>query len=188
MEFGETVLEIKGNKEQNLSWEGYGFNVTIPEGAVGKGVTVQLAVKALLSSQFDLPDDVHLVSAFYLVSASQPLRKEVLLHVSHFASVDSEEEASDYAFLVGKHCQEAFPYTFKFMGGNVLPHFQHATISMKEFSYTCIGLIYKGNERAKKVYDFRYYLTHVQPHEWVVSYVVTNWLSPKFEVRVDGSI
>ena len=179
---GKTELKIKGNKEQNLAWEGYGFNVTIPEGAVDKDVTVQLEVKAFFTDRFDLPDDVHLVSALYSVCPSQPFQKEVLLHISHFASIDSEEEASNYAFLVGTSSQESLSYNFKFKDGIFLPHFQQATISMREFS--SLGAVHEGPRHPSRLYDFHYYLTHVQPHEWVVSYYVTHQLSSSLKVNV----
>ena len=110
---GETVLEITGSEQQKLSWDGYGFHLSVPDVAVPSDVTISLAVKAIISGQFQLPDDTHLVSSIYWVSASRLFDKEVSVHLEHCGIIDSEEEAYNYKFIVGKCSQKNLPYRFR---------------------------------------------------------------------------
>ena len=142
MECGETVLEVIGEKQQQLSWKAYGFHLTIPDGAVPSDVTISVAVKAIMSGQFELPQDTHLVSAIYWVSASEKFHKKVSVHIQHCAIIGSKEEASNYKFIVGKCSQESLPYTFKILDGVFSPHSHLATITVKQFSF--FAAIFQG--------------------------------------------
>ena len=168
--YGETVLEITGSRYQKVTWKEYGFQVTIPEGAVSKDTTVHLAVKAILSGQFKLPDDACLVSDIYWVSASDSFFKAVSVHIQHCAIINSEEEASNYKFILGRCTQKDRPYTFTVKEGIFTPHSQLATISVKQFSiFGVIGS--KGKTRA--MYTSHYYFQKVQPTEWKFMFLVT---------------
>ena len=184
MECGETVLEVTGNCQQKLSWQGYGFHVTVPEGAVPSDVTIHLAVKAIVSGQFELPDDTYLVSAIYWVSSSQRFQKEVSVHLNHCASIGSVEEASNYKFIVGKCSQKALPYTFKIKDGMFPPQSQLATISVKEFSF--FGAIFRGRRRPKLMYASHYYLRQVEPCKWEANFLVALGLPSQVQVRYNG--
>ena len=180
-ECGETVLEIIGDKEQKLSWEGYGFHITVPDGAVSSDVTISLAVKCILSGQFELPDDAHLVSAIYWVSASEKFLKEVSVHVQHCAIINSEEEVSHYKFIVGKCSQQTLPYSFKILNGVFSPKSRLATISVKQFSFfAAIFWGWFGN--SKCCYTSHYYLRHHpdRPTSWQFLFMLTpslpSWL------------
>ena len=96
-----------------MSWDDYGFHLSVPDGAVSNDVTVSLPVKAILSGQFQLPEDTHLVSTIYWVSASQAFDKEVSVHLAHCGIISSEVEASNYKFIVGRCSQKDLPYKFK---------------------------------------------------------------------------
>ena len=139
---GETVLEVIGSRYQKVSWKRYGFQVTIPEGAVFKDATVHLAVKSILSGQFKLPDDACLVSDIYWVSASEKFLKAVSVHIQHCAMICSKEEASNYKFILGRCTQESRPYTFTEKDGIFTPNSQVATISVKQFSI--FAVIFRG--------------------------------------------
>ena len=180
VECGETVLEVTGNSHQKLSWEGYGFHVTVPAGAVPKDVTIHLAVKAILSGQFVLPNNTQLVSAIYWISASQKFQKKVSVHLNHCAIIGSPDEASKYKFILGKCSQKILPYTFKLKNGSFLPQSQLATISVKQFSF--LGAVYEGPEKPPLKYVSHYYLKEVNPAEWEAMLFVTVDLPPQVEV------
>ena len=180
VECGETVLEVIGNHHQKLSWESYGFHVTVPEGAVPKDVTIHLAVKAILSGQFLLPDNTQLISAIYWISASQKFQKKVSIHLNHCAIIGSVDEASQYKFILGKCSQKTLPYTFKIKNGIFLPQSQLATISVKQFSL--FGAVHEGPEKPTLTYIYHYYLKKVNPAEWEAMFLVTVDLPPQIEV------
>ena len=49
----ETVIEVTGDGHQSLSWPGHGFRLTVPAGAVPMGTTISLAVKSILTGDFE---------------------------------------------------------------------------------------------------------------------------------------
>ena len=55
--YGETVLEVVGDKPQKLEWAGYGFYIEVPEGALAADVTASVGVKVILGGQFKLPEN-----------------------------------------------------------------------------------------------------------------------------------
>ena len=139
---GQTVLEITGNEDQKVSWKDFGFHLSVPDGAVPSDVTVSLAVKAIMSGQFQLPDDTHLVSSIYWVSGSRVFDKEVSVHIEHCAVISSEEEASNYKFIVGKCSQKNLPYTFKIRDAVFSPQSRLGTINVRQFSF--FAAIFRG--------------------------------------------
>ena len=128
---GEALLEITGSKQQKVSWESHGFHLTIPEGAVPSGVTVNVAVKAILAGRFELPADAQLISPIYWVSSSETFLKKVSVHIQHCDQIVSKEEASNYKMIVGKFSQESLPYKFQIKDGIFSSGSQLATISVK---------------------------------------------------------
>ena len=169
---GETVLEVVGNQQQNVSWDGFGFDVTVPDGAVPSGITISLAVKAILAGQFKFPDNTHLVSAIYWVSASKAFCKEVSVKIQHCAIIDSEEEASNYSFVVGKCSQKDLPYTFKLVKGVFSPRSQLATISVKQFSFFGAGFIGEEEDLKRRFLAYSF-LKEVTATNWEIAFLIT---------------
>ena len=131
---GETVLEVVGDKSQKLEWPGYGFYMEVPDGALPLGVTaISVAVKAILSGHYQLPENSQLISAIYWISASEVFLKEVAVNIQHCAIIRSEEECLKFRFIIAKCSQEKLPYKFKEKEGVFNPHTQYATIKLKQF-------------------------------------------------------
>ena len=178
---GETVLEVTGSSYQNVYWKEYGFQVTVPEGAVSKDATVHLAVKAILSGQFKLPDDAFLVSDIFWVCASDKFFKAVSVHIQHCAIINSEEEASNYKFILGRCSQKSRPYTFSVKEGVIAPHSQLATISVKQFSI--FAVIFRGRGNPQLTYASHYYFRQVQPTRREFMFLVTVNLKSQRKVK-----
>ena len=174
---GQTLLEITGNKQQKVSWASHGFHLTIPKGAVPSGVTVSVAVKAILAGRFKLPEDVQLVSAIYWVSASEMFLKKVSVHIQHCARITSEEEASNYKMIVGKCSQESLPYTFQIRHGIFSPESQLAAISVKQDSFfAAVKRCLWGS--CKSQYMSHCYLSCLpdRPTSWMLRFMITQKL------------
>ena len=131
---GETVLEVVGDKPQKVEWPGYGFYIEVPEGALPPGVTASVGVKVILAGQFKLPENKQLISAIYWVSSSEVFLKEVAVNIQHCAFIQSEEQCSDFKFIIAKCSQKELPYTFKERDGLFNSHTQYAAIKLKQFS------------------------------------------------------
>ena len=167
--YGETVLEITGSCFQKVTWKDFGFQVTIPEGAISKDATVHLAVKAMMSGQFKLPDHACLVSDIFWISSSDRFLKAVSVHIQHCAIINSEEEASNYKFILGRCSQKDRPYIFTVKEGIFTPHSQLATISVKQFSF--LGVIGRRG-RTRLMYTSHYYFQQAQPTRWEFMFLV----------------
>ena len=133
--YGETVLEVVGDKSQKLEWPGYGFYIEVPDGALAPGVTASVAVKVILGGQFKLPDEnSQLISAIYWIASSVDFLKEVAVNIQHYAVITSEEQCSKFRFIVAKCSQEVLPYTFREKEGLFNAHTQYGAIKVKWFS------------------------------------------------------
>ena len=132
--YGETVLEVVGDKPQKLEWPGYGFYMEVPDGALATRVTASVGVKVILSGQFKIPENRQLISAIYWISSSEVFLKEVTVNIQHFAIITSEEQCSKFSFIIAKCSQKELPYTFREKTGSFNPHTQYGAIKLKQFS------------------------------------------------------
>ena len=132
--YKETVLEVVGDKPQKVEWPGYGFFIEIPEGAVPPGVTISVGVKVILAGQFKFPENRQLISAIYWVSSSMEFMKEVSVNIQHCAVVRSEDQCSQFKFIIAKCSQSQLPYRFREREGLFSSHTQYGAIKLKQFS------------------------------------------------------
>ena len=132
--YRETVLEVVGDKPQKVEWPGYGFFIEVPEGAVPPGVTASVGVKVILAGQFKFPENSQLISAIYWVSSSVEFVKEVAVNIQHCAVIRSEDQCSQFKFIIAKCSQKELPYKFREREGLFSSHTQYGAIKLKQFS------------------------------------------------------
>ena len=132
--YKETVLEVVGDKPQKVEWPSYGFFVEVPEGAVPPGVTVSVGVKVILAGQFKFPENRQLISAIYWISSNMEFMKEVSVNIQHCAVVRSEDQCSQFKFIIAKCSQSQLPYRFREREGLFSSHTQYGAIKLKQFS------------------------------------------------------
>ena len=132
--YKETVLEIVGDLPQKVEWPGYGFFIEVPEGAVPPGVTVSVGVKVILAGQFQFPENRQLISAIYWISSSIAFLKEVSVNIQHCAVAHSEDQCSQFKFIIAKCSQKELPYTFREREGLFNSHTPYGAIKLKQFS------------------------------------------------------
>ena len=125
----------------DLSFEGYGFKLHVPEGSLPEEVSkTQLNVRVSLSGQFQLPSNCELASAVYLVSSSNKLMKSVTVGIQHCAALSSDKQCSQLTFIHGECTQEELPYKFKEQEGGVFSlNSSYGSISVSNFSW--IGIV-----------------------------------------------
>ena len=168
----ETVLEVTGDGHQSLSWSGHGFRLTIPAGAVPTGTTISVAIKSVLSGEFELPDSCQLASAIYWIKTSQPFNKNVILHLHHCGVIESEEQCSRYKFVAGRCSQPNLPYKLVPRDGGVFTQNTHeAFISVKQFSLYAVV----SDENSELSYTGQaFYQPMEGVYVWQFAYVITN--------------
>ena len=102
-----------------------GSSLRSPDGAVPPGVTVSVGVKVILAGQFKLPENRQLISAIYWVSSSIEFIKEVSVNIQHCAVVRSEDQCSQFKFIIAKCSQSQLPYKFREREGLFSSHTQY---------------------------------------------------------------
>ena len=178
----ETVIEVTGDGHQSLSWSGHGFRLTVPAGAVPAGTTISLAVKSILTGEFELPDTFQLVSALFWIKASQPFNHNVTLHLHHCAMIESKAQCSRYKFVAGRCSQPDLPYLLKIREGGVFtPHSQEASISVKQFSFNAVVT---DDPEASNIYIGQAFYRPVEGiYAWQFEYLITRNIPSLEEVR-----
>ena len=180
--YRETVLEVVGDKPQKVEWPGYGFFIEIPEGAVPPGVTVSVGVKVILAGQFKFPENRQLISAIYWVSSSIEFIKEVSVNIQHCAVVRSEDQCSQFKFIIAKCSQSQLPYRFHEREGLFSSHTQYGAIKLKQFSLLgetapedtdtlCTAfMFYQQQSASPLMVDFHFVVVRdLEPNQQVIS-------------------
>ena len=178
----ETVLEVSDDGHQSLSWSRHGLRLTVPAGAVPAGTTVSLAIKSILSGEFNLPENCQLVSAIFWIKASQPFSRDVTLYLQHCAMIESEAQCSRYKFVAGRCSQPNLPYKLVLREGGVfIPRTHEAYISVKQFSFYAV--VCDDLEASKLFYIGQAFYQPVEGiYTWQVDYVITRYIQTLVEV------
>ena len=105
------------NSGQSFYWSGYGLKLHSPPGSLPTGVDqCVLHIYASLAGQYQLPDNVVLVSAVFWVRCDPPCRfkQKLTLEIQHCAKMTSSTKLT---FVRAVCSQESLPYTFKKLEG-----------------------------------------------------------------------
>ncbi|CAI8044649.1 hypothetical protein GBAR_LOCUS24750, partial [Geodia barretti] len=160
----QTKIEISPDQPLDYHWEGHGFKVQIPAGAIGLVTKVTTHIRASLSGEYKLPDDKVLVSEVFWLSLDPPVEtfdKKVTLALQHCASDDD----STLTFITST--QDKPPYTFLPLPGGSFSESGHGTIDVDHF--LPFGLIAR-----RKSYAFcTFYLPIEKPKTHEVHITVT---------------
>ena len=134
-----TTVEITPDQPLNFHWEGHGFKVHIPAGAIRRERgRVTLCIQASLSGDYQLPDDGVLVSGIYWLSLHPHVErfdKKVTIDIEHCASNGDDLTLS---FITAKCTQEVLPYTFKPLPGGV---FSKTKSIIQVNNFSCFAVV-----------------------------------------------
>ena len=127
------MFVINGACSQLLELEEYGFRIQVPAGAFSG--QCDIAVKAIVSGQFELPQDTELVSVLYAIAASRTLEKPLCVEIEHCVKLENEQDCKYLCFGVAMCNQDTLPYTFEVLEDGVFsPSQKFGKISRKSFS------------------------------------------------------
>ena len=96
---GQKLFHLQGDRSHSLPWEKYEFILHCPKGAVSKDTEV--AVTALVSSNFKVPKGTVLVSAVYAISVSKPLLKSLTIELQHCVDLSNTGQTGHLKFVRG---------------------------------------------------------------------------------------
>ena len=71
----QTKIEVVPDQPIDYCWEGRGFKVHIPAGAISTKGSVTACIQASLSGEYELPEDTVLVSGVYWLSLDPPVER-----------------------------------------------------------------------------------------------------------------
>ena len=111
------MFPIQGDSPQFLNWEQYGLRIIIPEGTLSPTNTCEVAVKAIVGGQFQLPKGSELISVVYAISVSKPLLKPVKLEIQHCANLVTQDHIGYLSFATASLDQPVLPYQFQLENG-----------------------------------------------------------------------
>ena len=137
----EAKIEITPGHPMTYQWEGAGFKVHIPAGAINsEHGPVAMSIHASLSGEYELPDDHVLASGVYWITLSPPVKlaEKVTISIQHSASVMD----ATLSFIHAKCTQKNLPYKFKKLPGGSFADPNVGSIQVDHFS----GFAVSGSE------------------------------------------
>ena len=139
-------------------------------------------VKVALAGQFNIPDDLQLVSCVYWLSCSQrPFLKPVTLGIEHCASLQDSSQFESLRFVVAECFQTELPYEFReFKKGTFVPLSSYGSIQVSQFSFFGIT-ISRRSSRLSQYYGALFYIQKGL-NWWHVDFVITLHLKGSLEV------
>ena len=170
--FAETSFIVPDSHSHSFEWQGHGLKLHIPEGAVPVEHTgCRVDIKAGFSGQFNIPDDLHLVSCVYWLSCSQGFVKRVTIEIEHCASLQESFQSSPLRFVAAKCSQPELPYQFKVMKGGIFgPKSSYGSIQVSQFSFFAVGIF----KRFQSLQHYCSTVYYIQKHvnKWDVDFVI----------------
>ena len=173
-----TTVDITPDQPLDFHWEGHGFKVHIPAGAIRRERgRVTLCIQASLSGDYQLPDDGVLVSGVYWLSLHPHVGrfdKKVTISLQHCASDDD----SSISFVTAKCTQETLPYTFKpLLPGGSFDVSREGTVLVDHFSAAAVSA------SSKSQYAVCSYYLPKQLHVTNIHITVTPNLNLQLQVK-----
>ena len=172
----QTQIQITPDQPLDYHWEGHGFKVYIPAGAVTRPTI--LCIQASLSGEYKLPDDGVLVSGVYWLSLYphvKSFKKKATLGLQHSASYHSDDSA--LTFITAKCTQETLPYTFEPIPGGIFSKSAYGSIEVGHF----VATLAKRNSISD--YAFCMYYISKGQHVYEAHITVTPHLDLHLRVR-----
>lgn len=120
----------------------HGFRLHLPENALPPEVNeCQVHVKASLSGQFQVPENMELISGIYWIATSHNFTKPVTVEIQHCLS--GANHSSSLTYITANCAQEDLPYKFSaLIGGEFAPSSQYGSISLTHFCG--VGIAYRA--------------------------------------------
>ena len=153
-----------------FEWKGYGLKLHVPEGSLpGYMEECKVDIVVSLSGQYQLPENLVLLSPVYWISAPCTFTKAATLEIQHSALV-KDEALSGLHFVSATRSQKDLPYIFKQLDGGVFSAYSSfGSIQLSHFCGTAIA----GSRDTPRLYCAYLYRTIKQLHDWRFYFAVT---------------
>ena len=142
----------------------------------------KIDIKVGLAGQFNIPDELQLVSCIYwLCGPQRPFLKPVILEIEHCASLQDSSQSESLQFVVAKCSQPELPYQFRVLEkGTFVPQSLYGSIQVSQFSFFGIT-ISRIFSRPPQYYSALFYIQKGL-NWWDVDFVITMNLKGSWKV------
>lgn len=164
-----TTLEVIPGTPLTYYWKEHGLKIHIPAAALNLNTPSQtMSIQASLHGNFQLPDDVKLLSAVYWVAFPLKFSCSVTVELQHCASLEHSHQLSSLTFITAKCTQKTLPYNFIPLPGGVFhTDGSYGTIHLTHFSGVAVG------GKLKQLYSLRTYYIPQGAVTWLTHFVIT---------------
>ena len=178
---GETEFTVF-TQEDSFEWKGYGLRLHVPKDSLPASVEAcRLNIKASFSGQFQLPEDLDLLSPVMWIKAPCEFTKPVTLEIQHCALREDEAALSSLSFVSAKCSQRDLPYRFRQVDGGVFTtHSSYGSIQLSHFS----GFAVTGKAGTPQAYCGHCYCTAEQMDDRRYYFVITQDLDAMNTVHI----
>ena len=115
--FKSKLFHIHGEKAHPLIWEGFGFELHLPEHTFLPDEECCIKVEAVIGGDFVIPEGVEPVSTIYIISVTTKLRQPSLLKIQHCVDLEKAHPDSRLSFYRASLKESFPPYYFKRVDG-----------------------------------------------------------------------
>ena len=178
----ETSFVATDSHYHTFEWQKYGLRLHIPGGQVpAEHTEYRVDIKAGFTGQFNIPDDLQLVSCVYWLSCPHKFVKPVTLEIEHCALLQDLFQSSTVKFIVARCSQTELPYQFRVLDkGTFVPRSSYGSIEVSQFSFFGIG-IPKRFQSLRRYYCTHHYIQK-DVNQWDVDFIITTGLEASLTV------
>ena len=178
---GEAEFKIL-DQGGSFEWKEYGLKFHIREGSLPPDIgECSINIKASFSGQFQLPEDLDLLSPVMWIKAPCEFTKPVTLEIQHCALREDEAALSSLSFVSAKCSQRDLPYRFRQVDGGVFTtHSSYGSIQLSHFS----GFAVTGKVGTPQAYCGHCYCSAEQMDDRRYYFVITQDLDAMNTVHI----
>ena len=131
--------------QQEVNWrgatiQGEGIQLLIPENAIRRGDSVNIALQACSSRNFKIPDDMVLESPIFHISPPYNFQQKVTLVMEHFASIERSSDCEEFVLLSSPTKSEEAGWNFHpYARPYFTADFKQAKVDLNHFCFTALA-------------------------------------------------
>ena len=123
-----------------MIWEGYGFELHIPENTCSPGTTCDIKIDVAIGGEFTFPKGVEPVSAVFIISIKGKFYKPLRLRIQHCVVSETEADCDQLRFYRASLSKTSPPFMFKeITGGSFNVNDDYGEICLPVFCSVTVG-------------------------------------------------
>ena len=138
--FDSIFFKNVGDQLSSLIWEGYGFELHIPENTCSPGKLCDIKIDVIIGGEFMFPIDVEPVSAVFIISIKGKFYQPLQLRIQHCVGLETEADCDQLHFYRASLKETSPPFVFKeITGRNFNVNNNYGEIDLPAFCGMAVG-------------------------------------------------